>query len=97
MSSSSSTAYLAREETAAERVVARYAWLNPDFKTWELDSSKPEDQTVLDNVVDIAHEVRSAVESGDFRVDPQVPTCPSYCSFRHICRVNEYSRWKRWD
>ena len=89
--------FLAREEAAAGRVVARYAWLNPDVRTWELDSSKPEDQTVLENVVEVAREVRSAVESGDFRVNPQVQPCPSYCSFRHICRVNEYSRWKRWD
>ena len=89
--------YLAREEAAAERVTARYAWVNPDTRTWDLDSSRPEDQGVLEDVVGIAGEVRSSVESGDFRVNPQVQPCPSYCSYRHICRVNEYSRWKRWD
>ena len=46
---------------------------------------------------EVAQEVRSAVESGDFRVNPQVQPCPTYCSFQHACRVNEYSRWKRWD
>ena len=90
--------HLAREEAAAERVVApRYAWLNPGNRTWDLDSSRPDDQAVLGHVVGVADEVRSSVESGDFRVNPQVQPCPSYCSFRHICRVNEYSRWKRWD
>ena len=89
--------YLAREEASAERIVARYAWLNPGNRTWDLDSSRPEDQAVLENVIGVAQEVRSAVASGDFRVNPQVQPCPSYCSFKHICRVNEYSRWKRWD
>lgn len=88
---------MARAETAAERVVARYAWLRADASTWDLDSAKPEDQAVLEDVVGVAGEVRAAVEAGDFRVNPQVPACPTYCSFRHICRVNEYSRWKRWD
>ncbi len=90
-------AYLAREEAAAERVTARYAWLDPGLKTWDLDSSRPEDQEVLEEVSQIAQEVRTAVAAGDFRVNPQVKPCPSYCSFRHVCRVNEYSRWKRWD
>ena len=89
--------HLAREEAAAERVVARYAWLNPTSRTWDLDSSRPEDQAVLENVIGVAQKVRSAVESGDFRVNPQVQPCPTYCSFQHACRVNEYSRWKRWD
>ena len=89
--------HLARSETAAERVVARYAWLRPDAKTWDLDSSREEDQAVLEDVVEVAREVRASVESGDFRVNPQEAPCPSYCAFRHICRVNEYSRWKRWD
>lgn len=88
---------LAREEAAAERVVARYAWLNPGHSTWDLDSSRPDDRAVLEDIARVAGEVRSSVESGDFRVNPQVQPCPSYCSFRHICRVNEYSRWKRWD
>ena len=89
--------HLAQAETAAQRVIARYAWLNPNTRTWDLDSSSTDDQAVMDDIVGVAQEVRASVESGDFRVNPQVPACPSYCSFRHICRVNEYSRWKRWD
>ncbi len=89
--------YLAREEAAAGRVVARYAWLNPNNRSWDLDSSRPEDQAVLEGVAEVAQEVRDAVASGDFRVNPQVQPCPSYCSFQHVCRVNDYSRWKRWD
>ncbi len=89
--------HMARAETAAERVIARYAWLRADAATWDLDSSKADDNAVLEDVVGIAGEVRAAVEAGDFRVNPQVSACPTYCSFRHICRVNEYSRWKRWD
>ena len=89
--------YAARSETGAQRVIARYAWLRPDIRRWDLDSARPEDEAVLEDVVGIAQEVRAAVDAGDFRVNPQVAPCPNYCSFRHICRVNEYSRWKRWD
>ena len=46
--------HMARAETAAERVIARYAWLRADATTWDLDSSKPEDEAVLDDVVGIA-------------------------------------------
>ena len=89
--------YLGRERAKAERVVARYAWLDPNIKSWDIDSSKEADAAILDNVVSVAGEVRSAVDTGDFRVFPQVQPCPAYCSFKHICRVNEFSRWKRWD
>ena len=89
--------HMARAETVAQRVIARYAWLRADASTWDLDSSRPEDEAVLEDVVGIAWEVRAAVEAGDFRVNPQVSSCPTYCAFKHICRVNEYSRWKRWD
>ena len=89
--------YLGREATQAKRIITRYAWLDPSYPQWDIDSSREGDASVLDSVVAVAQEVRSAVESGDFRVNPQVQPCPSYCSLRHICRVNEFSRWKRWD
>ena len=88
--------YAGRDEARAERVIARYAWLDPNIREWDIDSSRAEDARLLDDVVEVAREVRDAVESGDFRVNPQVKPCPSYCSFRHVCRVNGYSRWK-WD
>ena len=78
------------------RVIARYAWLDPQAREWDIDSSRAEDAWLLDHVVEVAREVRDAVASGDFRVNPKVNPCPSYCSFRHVCRVNGYSRWK-WD
>ena len=90
-------AHLARERSKAERVVARYAWLNPNHRRWELDSSTDDGQMALTNVVEIAKGVRDAVESGDFRVNPQTNPCPFYCAFQHICRVNEFSRWKQWS
>ena len=89
--------YLAREEAKAGRVIARYAWLDPSIRRWDIDSSREEDAPVVDNVVAVAQGVRSSVKSGDFRVNPQVQPCPTYCSFRHACRVNEFSRWKHWD
>ena len=88
--------YLGREETGAERIIARYAWLDPNIRQWHIDSSKEDDDAILKNVVEVAGQVRSSVESGDFRVFPHVQPCPVYCSFKHICRVNEFSRWK-WD
>ena len=89
--------YAGRDETQAERIIARYAWLDPSIPEWDIDSSRAEDAELLDKVVAVAQGVRDAVESGDFRVNPQVKPCPSYCSFRHICRVNGFSRWKNWD
>ena len=88
--------YLAREEAAAQRVIARYAWLDPASRQWDIDSSRPENVSVVDDVVAVAQQVRGSVDSGDFRVNPQVQPCPTYCSFRHVCRVNEYSRQKWW-
>ncbi len=89
--------YLAREDARASRVIARYAWTNPNIRQWRLDSADPEAADVIEDVVGVAAHVRGAVESGDFRVNPQVAPCPSYCSFRHVCRVNALTRWKRWD
>ena len=90
-------AYAGRAETQAESVIARYAWLDPSISEWDIDSSRDEDTELLERVVDVAQGVRDAVDSGDFRVNPQVKPCPSYCSFQHICRVNGFSRWKSWD
>ena len=88
--------YAGRAEAQAERVIARYAWLDPSISEWDIDSSRGEDAELLERVVDVAQGVRDAVDSGDFRVNPQVKPCPSYCSFQHICRVNGFSRWKNW-
>ena len=88
--------YAGRDETGAGRVIARYAWLDPPKQEWEIDSSSAEDARLLDGVVEVARNVRDAVDSGDFRVNPKVNPCPTYCSFRHVCRVNGFSRWK-WD
>ena len=87
--------YAGRHRTGAERVIARYAWLDPQAREWEIDSSLTDDALLLDHVAEVAREVRDSVEAGDFRVNPKVP-CPTWCSFRHVCRVNEFSRWK-WD
>ena len=54
-------------------------------------------QSLLDDIVEVAREVRDAVDAGDFRVNPRVKPCPTYCSFRNVCRVNGFSRSKRWD
>lgn len=87
-------AYVARERTQAARVIARYAWLRARHVQWQLDSDEPADRLLIDGVVTRAGEVRAAVESGDFRVSPNVQPCPWYCAFQHVCRVNQFSRWK---
>ncbi len=89
-------AHLARERAGAGRVIARYAWLNPNHRRWEIDSSESDGEKALEDVVEISKDMRDAVTSGDFRVNPQVSPCPSYCAFKHVCRVNEFSRGKRW-
>ena len=87
--------YAGRYKTRATRIIARYAWLDPQAREWEIDSSLAEDADLLDHAAEVARKVRDDVDSGDFRVNPQVP-CPTYCSFRHVCRVNGFSRskWK---
>ena len=90
-------AYLAREHANAGQVIARYAWVNPKGTEWQLDSADAEDRQLIDDVVRRAADVRAAVRSGEFRVDPKVRPCPRYCAYQHVCRVNEFSRWKRWQ
>ena len=90
-------ALLAVGDSDAKRVVTRYAWLDPRIKDWRLDSSDEEDNAVIQNVLPVADAVRQSVAGGDFRVNPQTQPCPAYCASRHVCRVNEFSRWKRWQ
>lgn len=89
--------HLAATATGINNVVARYAWLNPRHKHWSLDSSDEEDHRILQKALTAAAEVRDSVNTGDFRVFPQPEKCPTYCAFKHACRVNEFSRWKRWQ
>ena len=89
-------ALAAREQLQAERLIARYAYLDPRATEWVLDSAEPADEALIEEAARQADDVRSLVAAGDFRVDPPVPACPKYCEFRHICRVNQFSRWKQW-
>ena len=88
-------AYLAREQAGADRVIARYAWVRARHTEWQLDSDVPADRELIDGIAARAGQVREAVQAGDFRVSPKVQPCPTYCAFQHICRVNQFSRWKR--
>lgn len=90
-------AYLARQSAKVGRAVARYAWVTPTTREWDLDTERTEDAAVVDEVVAVAERVRASVEEGDFRVYPQVQPCPTYCTFKHVCRVNEFSRGKSWS
>ena len=90
-------AHLVSTATGIDNVVARYAWLNPRHKHWALDSADEEDNRILQKALEVAAEVRDSVKAGDFRVFPQPEKCPTYCAFKHACRVNEFSRWKRWQ
>jgi RecB family exonuclease len=89
--------YLASIRTGASRMVARYAWVRPPKKEWDLDSARPEDASLIQAVVGTAAAVRANVEHGNFRVAPSVQPCPSYCAMIRVCRVNEYTRWKSWS
>ena len=66
----------------------------PRAEEWALDSANPADAELIDDAARHAEAVRTSVAGGDFRVNPQVPTCPSYCDFRHVCRVNQFTRSK---
>ena len=89
--------HLGRIETNSEKVIARYAWVRPDISQWELDSSEAKYAEAMENVLTVVQDVRDAVQSGDFRVNPQESSCPTYCSMKHVCRVNQFSRWKHWE
>ncbi len=88
--------YLASKQQGAQRLVARYGWLTPPKKEWDLDSSNPDDAQLIEDVLDTADKVRRQVDSGNFQVAPQVSSCPPYCAMIHVCRVNEFTRWKQW-
>ena len=88
-------AYLARAQAQAERVIARYAWVRTRHTEWQLDSDVAADRELIDGIATRAGQVREAVQAGDFSVSPKVQPCPKYCAFQHVCRVNQFSRWKR--
>ena len=88
-------AYLARAQEQAERVIARYAWVRARHHEWQLDSDVPADRELIDGIATRAGQVREAVQAGEFSVIPKVQPCPRYCAFQHVCRVNQFSRWKR--
>ena len=90
-------ALAAREQLGVERLIARYAYLDPRQKEWALDSADPADAELIEDAARHAEGVRSSVAEGDFRVRPQVTPCPRYCDFKHICRVNQFTRWKQWS
>ena len=90
-------ALAAREQLGAERLVARYAWLDPRAAAWSLDSANAEDAALIEEASRHAEAAREAVAAGDFRVRPQTPSCPPWCDFRHVCRVNQFSRRKPWS
>lgn len=90
-------ALAAREQLGAERLVARYAWLDPHARQWSLDSADGEDAALIEEAARHAEAAREAVTAGDFRVNPRTPSCPPWCDFRHVCRVNQFSRRKSWS
>ena len=90
-------ALAAREQLGAERLIARYAYLDPRADEWELDSANADHAALIEDAARHAEVVRSSVAAGDFRVNPQVTPCPRYCDFQHICRVNQFTRLKQWN
>ena len=90
-------ALAAREQLGAERLIARYAYLDPRADEWELDSANADHAALIEDAARQAEVVRSSVAAGDFRVNPQVTPCPRYCDFQHICRVNQFTRLKQWN
>ena len=89
--------HLARAQFGGGRTIARYAYLDPLSEKWELDTADEADSGLIDRALELVGEVRTAVEAGAFHVAPSVAVCPSYCSLRNICRVNEFSRAKQWS
>ena len=90
-------AQLAAEHFSADRAVARYAYLDPSHRIWKIDTVEAADAALLTQARTAVQAVRASVEAGEFPVAPTVPVCPSYCDFQHICRVNQFSRWKQWS
>jgi RecB family exonuclease len=89
-------ALVAGAELGARRLVARYAFLRPGKKEWDIDNARAIDAGFLDNAAQIASSVRTSVTGGAFEVAPTVE-CPTYCEARTLCRVNHFSRSKTWS
>ena len=74
-------AHLAISDSPVKQVVTRYAWMNPRIKNWWLDSSNEADNDVIQNVVQVAKNVRNqwkAETSASIRISSPVPaTAPS--------------------
>ena len=87
---------LAQAELGARRVIARYAFLRPD-KEWRLDTNDDRDHEAFAYALEVADDVRADIAAGKYEVNPRVPICPSYCSFRTVCRVSTFSRSKTWS
>lgn len=90
-------ALAARERWGDVRLIARYAFLRPKVDDWWLDSDREEDRAILEGAARIAAGIREEVASGAFAVTPKDGDCPMYCAFKHMCRVNQFSRYKTWD
>ena len=87
-------ALASREQLGVERLIARYAYLDPRADEWALDSANPDHAALIEDAARHAEVVRASVAAGDFRVNPQVTPCPRYCDFKYICRVNQFTRSK---
>ncbi len=88
----------ANELGQGKEIAVRYSSSAPGGpRPWSLDTALEDENRVIKEVSEIAGDVRDRVESGDFRVNPTDPTCPTYCRFKHMCRVSHYSRWKEWN
>lgn len=80
-----------------ERVVAQYVYLRPGEVPWQLDTDSPTDNALIQQAGTLALDVRRRAGDGQFQVGPVVDPCPTYCAFKHVCRVGHTSRRKEWD
>ncbi len=92
-------AYILRQDPRAKDkdIRAAYARLpapGAAKTSWWIDTRNDDAVEAMERVVKLAGDVRDGVAQGDFRVYPQVPTCPPNCEFRRVCRVNPFSRSK---
>ncbi|MEZ4503012.1 MAG: PD-(D/E)XK nuclease family protein [Dehalococcoidia bacterium] len=90
-------ALAAQVQLGASRLIARYAYLDPRAEAWSLDSASAGDEAIIEAARRHAAAARASIAAGDFRVNPSVDPCPSYCDFRHVCRVSQFTRFKQWS
>jgi ATP-dependent helicase/DNAse subunit B len=97
-------AALRRQFPGLDRVIARYAYLRPTEEKQRFAIDTTAAPGIVDTALQRAAEIMERAAHGQFGVmpgpfaaDPARRECPTFCPFKHACRVSPVSKWKQWN